>query len=314
MKELSRKNRALLSVVLNSLALLFSVSAFCTSYWCEGTHKVVKPPCLSVIRGKNCILPNINSSEESNTIVDPNLVQYIWETGEDKYTFRYFHTGFWLSCEAHHAGEVCRSFIELTPSSEKGVLWLSLVSEFLYIFLLGVGFLLMWLELLWPTNLMDGLKINAFAAVFTVLSGLLGMVAHMMYMTVFQVTVNLGPKDWRPQSWDYGWSFGLAWLSFTCCMSASVVTLNTYTKTILEFKYRRRLFERSCQHRDKLVDPETARYLWEKYIFSISGSLDGFKEYPFERHRGSGSSVFVDIGSFMDMPEDEEEDDDDEQC
>lgn len=38
-------------------------------------------------------------------------------------------------------------------------------------------------------------------------TGLLGMVAHMMYTTVFQMTVIVGPKDWRPQSWDYGWSF-----------------------------------------------------------------------------------------------------------
>lgn len=41
----------------------------------------------------------------------------------------------------------------------------------------------------------------------TSLAGLLGMVAHMMYTTVFQMTVIVGPKDWRPQSWDYGWSF-----------------------------------------------------------------------------------------------------------
>lgn len=38
-------------------------------------------------------------------------------------------------------------------------------------------------------------------------AGLLGMVAHMMYTQVFQVTVSLGPEDWRPHSWDYGWSF-----------------------------------------------------------------------------------------------------------
>ncbi|MEQ2217583.1 hypothetical protein XENOCAPTIV_015611 [Xenoophorus captivus] len=31
------------------------------------------------------------------------------------------------------------------------------------------------------------------------------MVAHMMFTTVFQMTVIVGPKDWRPQSWDYGW-------------------------------------------------------------------------------------------------------------
>lgn len=33
-----------------------------------------------------------------------NAVHYIWETGEDKYMLRYFHTGFWLSCEKHNEG------------------------------------------------------------------------------------------------------------------------------------------------------------------------------------------------------------------
>lgn len=52
-----------------------------------------------------------------------------------------------------------------------GVLWLSVVSEVLYIFLLVIGFSLMCLELLHSDNVIDGLKLNAFAAVFTVLSG-----------------------------------------------------------------------------------------------------------------------------------------------
>ncbi|KAL6046468.1 hypothetical protein STEG23_021429, partial [Scotinomys teguina] len=119
---------------------------------------------------------------------------------------------------------------------QERVLWLSVVSEVLYILLLVVGFSLMCLELLHSSSVIDGLKLNAFAAVFTVLSargvsptalpgsqapgvtpgpigecvfrtGLLGMVAHMMYTQVFQVTVSLGPEDWRPHSWDYGWSF-----------------------------------------------------------------------------------------------------------
>lgn len=107
------------------------------------------------------------------------------------------------------------------------------MSEFTYIGLLGMGFLLMWLEVLCSHREMHALKINAYAAICTVLSGeparppppppqtstalllptvtsltgLLGMVAHMMYTTVFQMTVIVGPKDWRPQSWDYGWSF-----------------------------------------------------------------------------------------------------------
>ncbi|XP_056397927.1 germ cell-specific gene 1-like protein isoform X2 [Hyla sarda] len=156
----------------------------------------------------------------------------------------------------------------------------------------------MCLELFTSSNFIDGLKINAFAAIITVLSGLLGMVAHMMYMTVFQVTVNLGPKDWRPQTWYYGWSFGLAWLSFTLCMSASVLTLNTYTKTILEFKYRRRIFEKNVRECNPFLDSEMVRFLWEKYIFSVSGSL----EDPLNWHKGLGSPIFVDIGSITDLP------------
>lgn len=52
------------------------------------------------------------------------------------------------------------------------MLWLSLVSEMLYIILLVVGFSLMCLELIHSSNVIDGLKLNAFAAVFTVLSGI----------------------------------------------------------------------------------------------------------------------------------------------
>ncbi|XP_014845550.1 PREDICTED: germ cell-specific gene 1-like protein [Poecilia mexicana] len=273
LEKMSRRNRTLLSLGLTSLALTMSVSAFCSSYWCVGTHKVVKPVCLSPVKMKNCGKNNSQpytteaptqdpKNPESNVTLSPqqkeelalirkkqlaNAVQYLWETGEDKYMLRYFHTGFWLSCEKHNEGddqeEKCRSFIELTPGETQGVLWLSVISEFMYISLLAMGFLLMCVEAmcLCAKKEMSSLKINAFAAMCTVLSGMMGMVAHMMYTTVFQMTVSIGPKDWRPQSWDYGWSFALAWLSFSCCMAAAVATLNSYTKTIIEMKHRARL-------------------------------------------------------------------------
>lgn len=57
------------------------------------------------------------------------------------------------------------------PPCRAGVLWLSVVSEVLYILLLVVGFSLMCLELFHSSSVIDGLKLNAFAAVFTVLSG-----------------------------------------------------------------------------------------------------------------------------------------------
>ncbi|XP_016145242.1 germ cell-specific gene 1-like protein [Sinocyclocheilus grahami] len=263
--HMSRRSRSLVSLFLTSLALALSVLAFCTSYWCEGTHKVVKPLCLSPVKMKNCGQNNSEPYTTESPTSDPqnplptllpkrreelarirqrqlaNAVHYIWETGEDKYTFRYFHTGFWESCEKHADGERCRRFLDLTPGETHGVLWLSMIAEFMYISLLGMGFLLMWVEVLCAHKEMHALKINAFAAICTVLSGLLGMVAHMMYTTVFQLTVIVGPKDWRPQTWDYGWSFALAWVSFSCCMCSAVMTLNSYTKTVIEQRHRQRL-------------------------------------------------------------------------
>ncbi|XP_041575060.1 germ cell-specific gene 1-like protein isoform X5 [Taeniopygia guttata] len=201
----NRRCRALLAVSLNLMALLFSTTAFITTHWCEGTQRVPKPSC-GKEKKTNCL--NYGGNETANE-TNQNVVHYSWETGDDRFLFRYFHTGIWYSCEENinAAGEKCRSFIDLAPASEKGVLWLSVVSEVLYIMLLVVGFSLMCLELFHSSSVIDGLKLNAFAAVFTVLSGLLGMVAHMMYTQVFQVTVSLGPEDWRPHSWDYGWSF-----------------------------------------------------------------------------------------------------------
>ncbi|XP_045398810.1 germ cell-specific gene 1-like protein [Lemur catta] len=275
----SRRGRALLAVALNLLALLFATTAFLTTYWCQGTQRVPKPGCGQGGRA-NC--PNSGANATANGTAAPAVpaaaaaaaagngppggALYSWETGDDRFLFRNFHTGIWYSCEEELGGlgETCRSFIDLAPASEKGVLWLSVVSEVLYILLLVVGFSLMCLELFHSSNVIDGLKLNAFAAVFTVLSGLLGMVAHMMYTQVFQVTVSLGPEDWRPHSWDYGWSFCLAWGSFTCCMAASVTTLNSYTKTVIEFRHKRKVFEQGYREEPTFIDPEAIKYFRER--------------------------------------------------
>ncbi|KAL8175233.1 UNVERIFIED_CONTAM: hypothetical protein K2H54_017103 [Gekko kuhli] len=222
-----------------------------------------------------------------------------WETGDDRFLFRAFHAGIWYSCEEnlHTAGEKCRSFIDLAPASERGVLWLSVASEVLYIVLLVVGFSLMCLELARSNNLIDGLKLNAFAAVFTVLSGLLGMVAHMMYTQVFQVTVSLGPEDWRPHSWDYGWSFCLAWGSFTCCMAASVTTLNSYTKTVIEFRHKRKVFEQGFLPEEdptSSADPEPIKYFHERLYVIVptpQKKSGGSKSRRLEEERDEAGAV-----------------------
>ncbi|XP_035123146.1 germ cell-specific gene 1-like protein isoform X5 [Callithrix jacchus] len=233
----SRRGRALLAVALNLLALLFATTAFLTTHWCQGTQRVPKPGCGQGGRA-NC--PNSGANATANGTAAPAAAAataagngppggalYSWETGDDRFLFRNFHTGIWYSCEEELGGlgEKCRSFIDLAPASEKG---------------------------------------------------LLGMVAHMMYTQVFQVTVSLGPEDWRPHSWDYGWSFCLAWGSFTCCMAASVTTLNSYTKTVIEFRHKRKVFEQGYREEPTFIDPEAIKYFRERME-----KRDGIEEEDF---------------------------------
>ncbi|XP_073503902.1 germ cell-specific gene 1-like protein isoform X2 [Phyllobates terribilis] len=243
MRKSKRKHRALLAVCLNLVALLFSTTAFITTYWCEGTQRVPKPNC-GKGRKTNCINYNGDDSHnESNS----NVVHYSWETGDDRFLFRYFHTGIWYSCEENinGSGEKCRSFIDLAPASEKG---------------------------------------------------LLGMVAHMMYTQVLQVTVSLGPEDWRPHSWDYGWSFCLAWCSFTCCMAASVTTLNSYTKTVIEFGHKHKIFEQALQEEQSFTDHNALKYVKERPVQSISSSLEITDDTNRNIRKSVLSSAAVDLG------------------
>ncbi|XP_003265573.1 germ cell-specific gene 1 protein isoform X13 [Nomascus leucogenys] len=178
--------RTLLSAILSMLSLSFSTTSLLSNYWFVGTQKVPKPLCEKGLAAKCFDMPVSLDGDTTNTSTQ-EVVQYNWETGDDRFSFRSFRSGMWLSCEetVEEPGERCRSFIELTPPTERG---------------------------------------------------LLGMVAHMMYSQVFQATANLGPEDWRPHVWNYGWAFYMAWLSFTCCMASAVTTFNTYTRMVLEFK------------------------------------------------------------------------------
>ncbi|GAB0176689.1 germ cell-specific gene 1 protein [Grus japonensis] len=278
--------RAFLAVILNLLALSLSTTALLGSYWCTGTQKVPKPLC-GKSKATKCIGVPMPPDAGASNVSSQDVVHYSWETGDDRFAFRYFHTGMWLSCEESMEGpeEKCRSFIELSPPAERGILWLSLGSEMLYISLLLISFILLMVEMLHTGNPVCGLKLNAFAAVSSVLSGLLGMVAHMMYTQVFQATVSLGPEDWRPHSWDYGWAFYMAWASFTCCMASAVTTLNTYTKTVLEFK-RNHIkgydgsFKDQPQHHQCFIQQQISSYYepQDKPLRSVSEGVNFYSE------------------------------------
>uniref|UniRef100_A0A8C5VWV4 Germ cell associated 1 n=1 Tax=Microcebus murinus TaxID=30608 RepID=A0A8C5VWV4_MICMU len=245
--------RTLLSALLSLLSLSLSAVSLLSSSWFVGTQKVPKPLCGKSLAAKCFDMPMPLDGGLTNTSTQ-EVVHYNWEAGDDRFSFLSFQSGMWLSCEetveepallhpqpwkqfrpirpsvtavtAAAKGERCRSFSELTPPTERGIL---------------------------------------------------GMVAHMMFSQVFQATVNLGPEDWRPHAWNYGWAFYTAWVSFTCCMASAVTTFNTYTRMVLEFK---------CKHnRSFRGNPNCLPHHHQCFLQQLScaarpaGPLTGYHQY-----------------------------------
>ncbi|KAG7216206.1 hypothetical protein INR49_029055, partial [Caranx melampygus] len=208
-----------LSFIQTVVSLLLGGVALMSSYWCVGKQKVPKPLC-SPAKHSNCIpVPGVSNSSS---------IHFSWETGDDRFVFPTFHTGLFFT----------------------SMMWLSLSLEIMYISLLLISCMLLSVQLCiracCPSTQRWGQLFNAFAAVFTVLAGLLGMVGHMMFMQVFQTTVSMGPEDFKPHSYGYSWAFYVAWFAFTVCMSAGVSTLNNYTKKVLMVGPRRASALNAC--------------------------------------------------------------------
>ncbi|KAI2581384.1 GSG1 like 2 [Homo sapiens] len=247
------------------LALTFSLTAVVSSHWCEGTRRVVKPLCQDQPGGQHCI--HFKRDNSSNGRMDNNsqAVLYIWELGDDKFIQRGFHVGLWQSCEESLNGEdeKCRSFRSVVPAEEQGVLWLSIGGEVLDIVLILTSAILLGSRVSCRSPGFHWLRVDALVAIFMVLAGLLGMVAHMMYTTIFQITVNLGPEDWKPQTWDYGWSYCLAWGSFALCLAVSVSAMSRFTAARLEFTEKQQAQNGSRHSQHSFLEPEASESIWK---------------------------------------------------
>ncbi|XP_021561818.1 germ cell-specific gene 1-like protein 2 [Carlito syrichta] len=260
----ARRQQALI-LLPTCLALSFSLTAIVSSHWCEGTRRVVKPLCQDQPGGLHCIHFNKGNGSDGGMDDGNQAVQYIWELGDDKFIQRMFHVGLWQSCEESLNGtdEKCRSFQSVVPAEEQGVLWLSIGAEVLDVLLILISAILLGSGVSCCSSGLNWLKVDASVAILMVLAGLLGMVAHMMYTTIFQITVNLGPEDWKPQTWDYGWSYCLAWGSFALCMAVSVTAMSRYTAALLEFTEKQRAQKGSRHSQHKFPEPEALKNAWE---------------------------------------------------
>lgn len=80
-------------------------------------------------------------------------------------------------------------------------------------------------------------------------------------------------------------SCSMAWASFTCCMASAVTTLNTYTKTVLEFKRNHikgyeASFRDQPQHQQYFIQQQISSYYEprDKPLHSVSEGVDFYSE------------------------------------
>ncbi|NIG60779.1 putative germ cell-specific protein 2-like [Pontoporia blainvillei] len=143
-----------------------------------------------------------------------------------------------------------------------GVLWLCLGAEVLNILLTLTSAIVLGSRVSYHSSGFHWLKVDASVAILMVLAGLLAMVAHVMYTTIFQITVNAGPEDWKPQTWDYGWSYCLGWGSFALCMVASVTATSRYTAARVELAEKKSVRKGSQLSQHNFQEPESSESVW----------------------------------------------------
>lgn len=54
-------------------------------------------------------------------------------------------------------------------------------------------------------------------------------------------------------------------------MAASVTTLNSYTKTVIEFRHKRKVIELGYREEPTFMDPEAIKYFRERSVGGTSG-------------------------------------------
>lgn len=70
-------------------------------------------------------------------------------------------------------------------------------------------------------------------------------------------------------------------------MAASVTTLNSYTKTVIEFRHKRKLFEQGLREEQAFLDQEAFHYFQDRSVQSISSSVD-----PYLGHGSAHGSAY----------------------
>lgn len=76
-------------------------------------------------------------------------------------------------------------------------------------------------------------------------------------------------------------------------MGSAVTALNRYTKTIIEFKYKRRNIEKSLMIKQKMMELDLPEQMWDMYLTAVPADAEAQLELPVNGHKPSTGTTYV---------------------
>lgn len=76
-------------------------------------------------------------------------------------------------------------------------------------------------------------------------------------------------------------------------MASAVTALNRYTKTIIEFKYKRRNIEKSLMIKQKMMELDHPEQMWDMYLTAGPADAEAPLELPANGHKPSTGATYV---------------------
>ncbi len=73
-------------------------------------------------------------------------------------------------------------------------------------------------------------------------------------------------------------------------MGSAVTALNRYTKTIIEFKYKRRNIEKSLMIKQKMMELDIPEQMWDMYL---TADVEAQPELPVNGQKPSTGTTYV---------------------
>ena len=77
-------------------------------------------------------------------------------------------------------------------------------------------------------------------------------------------------------------------------MASAVTALNRYTKTIVEFKYKRRNIEKNLRIKQKLLEMDLPEQMWDMYLTAVPArGPPSPLDLPVNGHKPSTGAAYV---------------------